>query len=344
MASKHEERPGLWCIRWREDGRQKVSRLGRVTEAQAEEARLAKERELSHFQAAAGPAFSTYVEQDYAPWRAREFPDSYYSVEQILRVHLIPHFGDRPLAAITRRELEAYKHQRLEAGARPATVTKELRTLIAALNRAVDWEVIPAHKARTAMPQDVTGRPPPVLTREQLRAVYAAEVAHRQCQNRDDIELHRRYRWSWQLMANTGLRRTEAVHLRWRDVGQDAIRILSEPGARTKSGKWREVPRNQGADEALEALQGGALVLPQVHTDTLSRAFHRTARRAGIHAGIHALRHTYITHLVTPPPNGLGLPSRVAQLLAGHANISTTERYMRPHPEHVAQALRGMAL
>ena len=59
----------------------------------------------------------------------------------------------------------------------------------------------------------------------------------------------------WKLMANTGLRRAEAQQLRWRDVTKTHLRILSSEEARTKLGRWRQVPLSEGAIEAMEQLK-----------------------------------------------------------------------------------------
>lgn len=341
MASKHQHRPGYWRIMWVEGGRQRARALGRVTEAEAEAARIAVERELAGVHGAAGPTLTDWA-VEYGQWRAAEYPDSWYSVESILRCHLLPSLGSLPIGAITRREVESYKQGRIAAGAAPGTVTKELRVLLACLRHAVSLEIIPAHRVTgVRAPQDLRSRPPRWLTREELQAVYRVELEPRKSQNEEDKALHRQYRWAWQLLANTGLRRGEALQLRWQNVGRDEIRVLSEPGARTKSARWRIVPLNPGSTAALDALRGGKpYVLPEVEATSLSRAFARTAERAGCPAGIHALRHTYCAHLVQA-----GVPLRTVQVLAGHASYATTERhYAHLAPGHLRDAVQSLTL
>lgn len=340
MASVYQLRPGYWALRWYEDGKRKIRALGRVTSAEAEAARLAHERLIAGAHGAAGPALTDWA-LEYGQWRAVEYPDSWYSVESILRCHLLPALGSLPIGAITRREVEAYKQGRIAAGAAPGTVTKELRVLLACLRHAVSLEVIPAHRVTgVRAPQDLTARPPRWLTREELQAVYAAELEPRKSQDPEDQDLRRRYRWTWQLLANTGLRRAEALALRWRDVGKEEIRVVSEPGARTKSARWRIVPVTPGASAALAALQGGDLVLPGVAATSLSRAFARSAERAGCPCGIHALRHTYCSHLVQA-----GVPLLTVATLAGHSSVLVTQRhYAHLAPGHLRAAVAGLNL
>jgi integrase len=340
MAGKYRDKKSpAWYLSWYEDGKLKRRSIGQVTEAEAEAARVAKERSL-HGRPAAGPSLNTWAER-YAAWHAQEYPDSYFRVEQILRCHLLPVFGATPLLGITREAVEAYKHQRLSTGASPATVIKEMRTLQAALNAAVEWEEIPRNPIKHVKPpRDTNAKPPRWYTREELHLIYSTELNAPKETTADDREYHRRYRWAWQLFANSGMRRGEGLQLQWRDIGEDEIRIVSEPGARTKSGKWRIIPITGGAREALAELKSDLLfVLPQINPVSLSRAFLRTTARAGIGGGVHCLRHTYCSHLVQA-----GVPLRTVQVLAGHSSMRVTEMYSHLAPGHLQDAVRGLNL
>jgi integrase len=160
------------------------------------------------------------------------------------------------------------------------------------------------------------------------------------CTTPQDGTAHRAYRWAWQLLANTGMRRGEALHLRWADVGQEEIRILSDAQQRTNSGHWRAVTISDGAGHALDELRDGtAWVLPRMRPESLSRAFDRTATRSEVGGHLHCLRHTYCSHLVQA-----GVPLRTVQVLAGHASYKTTERYAHLAPGNLQDAVRSMAI
>jgi integrase len=140
--------------------------------------------------------------------------------------------------------------------------------------------------------------------------------------------------------VNTGLRRSEAQQVRHQDVDEDAIRVVSIPGARTKSAKWRLVPITPGARIALEGLpRDGEYVLPRMTPYSLTRAFSRTLGRAGLEGSLHCLRHTYCSHLVMA-----GVPLRTVQILAGHSTILVTERYSHLAPGHLQDATKGLTL
>jgi len=58
-------------------------------------------------------------------------------------------------------------------------------------------------------------------------------------------------------------------------------------------------------------------------------------RVAGIDQGVHILRHTFCSHLAMK-----GAPARAIQELAGHADLSTTQRYMHLSPAATEDAIR----
>lgn len=337
MAGKYQVGES-WYITWVDDKKQQRRSVGKVTEAEAEAKRLAKEYELE-VQAAAGPPFADWA-AEYGVWHAREYPDSYYRVEQIIRCHLVPFFGTTHLLAIRRKAIEAYKEMRLEKVA-AGTVVKEIRTLQAIMNAAVSWEKIPHNPiASVKAPRDLTSRPPRWFSREELARLYSVELDVPKCTTKQDADLHRRFRWSWQLMANTGIRRGEALHLQWRDVGAEEIGIRSEADERTKSGKWRSIPISTGANEALSNLREQRThVIPQLNPTSITRAFARTLRRATLDGNLHSLRHTYCAHLVQR-----GIPLRTVQLLAGHASHTTTEKYAHLAPSHLRVAISTLDL
>ena len=62
----------------------------------------------------------------------------------------------------------------------------------------------------------------------------------------------------------------------------------------------------------------------------------RAARRAGLrNEGLHVLRHTFCSHLAMR-----GAPARAIQELAGHQDLTTTQRYMHLSPAAIEGAIR----
>ena len=148
-----------------------------------------------------------------------------------------------------------------------------------------------------------------------------------------------------ELMYGTGLRVSELVNLKLRDVDltQGLLRVLG------KGDKLRSVPIGEVASDALKAYlattrhellarTGGPGSTPHLFVarrgGAMTRqAFWKNLKRYALIADIpgsvtpHQLRHSFATHLLEH-----GADLRVVQTLLGHADISTTQIYT-----HVAQ-------
>jgi site-specific recombinase XerD len=70
--------------------------------------------------------------------------------------------------------------------------------------------------------------------------------------------------------------------------------------------------------------------------DRVIKAIRGSQRVAAIPAaGVHVLRHTFCSHLAMN-----GAPARAIQELAGHADLTTTQRYMHLSPAATEEAIR----
>ncbi len=180
-----------------------------------------------------------------AAWRETRLPllapktrDRY---EEVLRLHLEPEFGTRPLAALTREVVKRYFARLQREGktggrehpgdALSAGTVRKIQTVLSSvLSEAVELGMIrvnPAMRMRLPAPakRDMT-----ILTAEQVRALA------------DAVEPH--YRVAILLTANTGMRAGEVWALRRRDVDllrgvihieQTVKRDTAAPGADPKT-------------------------------------------------------------------------------------------------------------
>ena len=251
------------------------------------------------------PRFDDFVER-YKLWHQAEYPDSTYRVQQIIDDHLTPEFGPTPLNLLEVQKVDQWKNKRRFVVA-DQTVEKELRVLFAVINRAVELKVIPDNPIAAVKPPKILDSKPHHWYRaHELPLLYQQSI----------------YGPYWKFLANTGLRRGESLHLRRLWI-TDAVRIQSTGEERTKAGEWRKIPLVDGAREALAMIhESGPYLLPRIAPESLSRAFARDARAAGLDGSLHSLRHTYICHLLLAD-----VPIRTVQLYAGHAHITTTEKY-----------------
>ena len=340
MATKYwREDRNAWYLQYTEGGVQKRPSLGNVTRAEAEAARVAVERRLQSNRPSAGPLFSDWAE-DYGIWHREEWPDSYFRIKQIIEQHLVPVFGHLPLMAINKKVVDAFKHSRLQTvnprtkrNIASATVAKELRTLIAMINEAVKQDQIPRNhlKGKINIPhEDFEGTDPHWFEKKELDELFALDLF---TVRPDGAKFARAdYRKDYRFLANTGLRRAEFFHQDRKHIGRDEMRVLSLPGARTKSRKWREVPLSESAQAALDEMPRSGVIAPAIHPEALSRAFKRDLDRVGLAGSLHSLRHTYCSHMVMS-----GHSLRTVQICAGHSSAEITERYAH----HSKEFLRG---
>jgi integrase len=214
---------------------------------------------------------------------------------------------DTDMASITPRKIMAFACARLDQGVRPESVNLDLRHIKAALNRAFRWEVIPK-KIYVEMVK-TPKRLPRHLTDQEVGQLLDTEKE----------PLRRRL---WEFLLWTGLRRAEALGLRWEQVFYDDPPRIVVIG---KGDRQRIVALLPPAVTALGAHQGTGQVFHYQTGSYLSRLFKDTARRACLgDCHLHDLRHTALTRMVSR-----GLPLKLVQDYAGHSAIATTMNYAK---------------
>ena len=138
------------------------------------------------------------------------------------------------------------------------------------------------------------------------------------------------------LIVNTGLRRSEALGVRWADIGDGELVV------RGKGGKVRTVPLN---DEALQAIRrqprDGAYVFAvpnRASCSLLRRTSAHVERMTGVHFGLHKLRHAFATRLLA---SGTDIVT-VSDIL-GHGRAMTTLLYTHTDPARKRTAVNGLS-
>lgn len=120
-----------------------------------------------------------------------------------VRLHLIPALGSVPLAKLTPEAVQRFVNAKATAGLSPRMVRHLRSTLRAALNQAVEWQLIARNPAaaRIRLPQ---------LDDREVNALTADEVRHVLGVARS----HRLYAL-WVTAVYLGLRQSEVLGLRW---------------------------------------------------------------------------------------------------------------------------------
>ena len=151
------------------------------------------------------------------------------------------------------------------------------------------------------------------------------------------------------LGGEAGLRCGEMTALEWADVDlvtrQLCVQRSNWEGQVTtpKGGRLRRIPLTVRLATALREhrqLRGPLVLCDEQGAMLKHRAVlagvRRAARRGKVQdSGVHVLRHTFCSHL-----SMRGAPVRAIQELAGHADLSTTQRYMHLSPAAIEGSIR----
>lgn len=311
---------------------------------------------LSAEQLSTGVFLDRWLEQVVS---VRNRPRTHISYSDTVRLYIKPHLATIPLLKLTPEHVQAMLNALSAQGLAPRTVAYTRAVLRKALNQAMRWGHVhrnvatlvdvPAARRHTIAP----------LTLEQARALLKAVQGHR---------LEALYR----LTLSLGLRRGEALGLRWQDVDLEGktLRIvmalqrikgklvLDAPKTRSSA---RQLPlpdvlvitmrAHHAAQEeeraaAGEEWQEQGLVFPTgtgtpTEPRNLVRHFKDALRAAELPdtTRFHDLRHSCATFLIAQ-----GVHPRVVMEILGHSQIGITmDTYAHVLPESQRQAVDGIA-
>ena len=262
------------------------------------------------------------------------------------RVHVRPFFGDAPLTAITATRLLEFRAKLQSTRLAARTVNLVLALVRAVLRFAV------ANGHISSSPTDRLGRGKLMLPIEKVKLAPPIE-------RREDVgrlltvlreignELHRPELYPlFALLAYTGLRRGEALGLRWPDVDLDRrmITVRRSYDGQTKSNKHRTVPVPASLVSTLRAYRlaepwQGELVFPNAAGGMYSpNAKLETLLRRGLarvklpRIRVHDLRHIFASHFVMGGGDIFTL-----QRILGHSTPQlTSDTYAHLSPAHLA--------
>jgi integrase len=294
---------------------------------------------------------------------------------KIVRTHLIPNFGKMPLASIRSQDVKSLYAKLRESGRRDSkapgealsesTVSKIHLVLSAILESAKDEGLLFANPAKNksikAPGQSRRSRAmeeiDQVLSKEQLTDLLTWIEEELE----DDLYP------LWHLVANTGLRRSEAIALTWADlnfntrilsVRRSADTSLARKTKATKTYKARAVSldtktiENIRAYKILRAAIGPQFTKPEAFIfstinnelrgpNDVTARWSRLAVKAREYLPdlpnitLKGLRHTHATLLLQA-----GVNPKIVQERLGHSNISTTlDIYSHVTPTIQAEAV-----
>lgn len=265
----------------------------------------------------------------------RHKPSGIAAKETALRVHVVPLLGTKPLDAIGNEDVQRLKSSLRDKN--PKTVNNVLTVVNTLLKVAVEWDVI------DHVP----------CTIKLLRTAPTVAAFHDFDEYERLVEASRKVGWAANLAVllggEAGLRCGELMALSWTDVDlgkrQLWVRHSEWKGHVTspKGGRPRCVPLTARLAAALQVnrhLRGPRVLCHEdgrpLTQKVVRELVRKAARRAGLaNEGTHTLRHTFCSHLAMR-----AAPARAIQELAGHKDLSTSQRYMHLSPAAIESAIR----
>ena len=314
MARLYKRGP-CYYLDWAEGGQRFRRSLGSIDRKAAEAVQAEKEAELHGLITPTRGLTVQALIADYLVWYKKARPTTYGRAQSDLKKFTAA-FGILAAEGIDPRQVEVWEVNCKARG----SAHKALKLAKAAFRRAIRTKLIklnPLDAVQATEPP--VSRAPDYYRPKQLERLYAT--------TRGPL---------WRFMVNTGIRRGEMAKARRSDARDGMLYVESLPTGRTKSGKWRAVPLNGAAKQALRALGDDRLV--DAHADTLTDWFGEDAAAAKLPGTLHWLRHTFCTALVQS-----GVSLYEVQKLAGHSSITVTEKYAHHAPSQGPKAVAALS-
>ncbi len=310
--------------------------------------------------------YGEYLDVHYEPW-AKAHQKTYAANLHRLRAAFKPFLGT-PMSMITALDVEKWRAKRLEKGLTGATVNRDVIALKSSLNRAVDWELLPANPiAKVKKVREIV---------QSIVRFLAPDEERRLRKSLDDREERQRLerdsanRWRDErgyallpdlrksvfadhlkpmvlLSINSGMRRGELFALIWANVNFDQG-ILTVEAATAKSKKTRYVPLNQEARQVLadwraQCAPEAVFVFeyePGQSFNRVKTSWLNLLKNAKIEKfRWHDMRHHFASRLAMA-----GVDLNAIRELLGHSDYAMTLRYAHLAPEHKRKAVEMLDL
>lgn len=256
--------------------------------------------------------------------------------------HLKNGIGNSEVTKLTAEEIDNFLTLKLEEGLSPRYVKLMRSVLSMALQQGVRWKLVSSNVAQDTSPVKQKRNQGRALSEEEANQLFEAA-------KKDRLEA------LWVLLLSLGLRRGEALALRWSDYDRKS-KTLSITRNRKKDGtnvvfgdlktsaSRRVIPLPNFLIEALESHRKSQMAEKEyllslgvkwenpeamfanvwghyLNPDSVSKLFKSLANKAGIGDWhLHELRHSSATFMLTK-----GVPLEVVADILGHSSIRITK-------------------
>jgi integrase len=272
----------------------------------------------------------------YLADRSGAAPKSYSWLKQVWDNHLEPFFGGYLASRTTTEKLIEYRNERLDAGASPTTVNKELTILHAIFHHGLNDYTPPKISRIPKFPERLKEPPP--------RSGFLTDEQY------DALQTHARYPWLKALLAMAytfGFRRAELVgrvqrkqppmRVKQIDVKNRTIHLL--PGE-TKNSEGRVVKMTDEVYDYLRVCVEGKGPEDAVFTwegcspvKDFRVSWSKMTKAAGVSVLLHDFRRSAARNLIRS-----GVSQDVAKRITGHKTDSMFSRYNIVAEDDLAEA------
>lgn len=292
------------------------------------------------------PLFGDYLDRFYKTCRTNQQDNTLVNRKRIIKNHIIPAFGSKPVDKISTMDLQEYFNNIGKKYARE-TALKIRNIMNPVFNAAVEDELIKRNPLDSDRIQ-ITGKetvPHKAIPKEKMDAMKDALPT-----------LSGRVLFMAALLCYTGMRHEEILGLKWEDIGDDWIEIqravvhptrgmpvVKPPKTKTSQ---RQIPYIQRLKDLLEPHRTTGFLLSKEDdgADPLSyaearRVFNKIKKQFDLDGfSAHDFRDTCATEW-----REAGMSLDVIARLLGHAKTETTERkYVKYRKDLVLQSVAAL--
>ena len=331
---------------WKKQGKLNKYRIGRFGDIGIPVARKAAEKLLAKIsldenpqadrnaerviqKQEAGAILRTFLDEQYYPFAEshQKAPDR---TRQILEFNFKVFMKNR-MSAISKSDMDRWSKKKLAGGTSPETINRASSSIVAVLNKAVEWEIIESNplSGRKNLKTDKKGVVRYLSEEEESRLFDVLDNETGQL----PVLIT--------LLLNTGARPKEAFSLTWDNINFDERRLTLK-AAFTKTGQTRHIPINDKLLTCLKAWKtesDNTYLFPGLDPTkprvTVQKSWKRIKKDAKLtNFRLYDVRHTFASKLVM---RGVDLYT-VSELL-GHSTVEMTKIYAHLSPEHLQSAV-----
>ncbi|OMH39840.1 tyrosine-type recombinase/integrase [Desulfurobacterium indicum] len=262
--------------------------------------------------------------QEYLEWTKNNRSEETYTKARHVLNRLREVVGDIYIQNFTKRHMDEYVNHLLEYGLSKVTVNVHIRTIKAALSKAVEWEYLKENPLRGYKQLKVQQKPPRFLLPEQIKKV-------------EEVIDKEEWLFIFRFLVYTGIRIGEAIKINWKDVDLERGVITVR---KSKNFQSRVIPIHPNLkQELLNRYPAVGKVIPYSR-DYIEHKLKEYFKKAGLpELRVHDLRHTFASLMVMA-----GVDLKTVQELLGHTSYKTTEIYAHLAPAHLQEAIKKLPI